>query len=100
MRGSNRLFDFVFEVPLGNDEFFANQHQIILDIGTQRALAGNPEALVANIDELMMAGQMSDSMRNVVRQLVENTPLDDNGSNRVREALYLVIASPEFAVQR
>jgi len=36
----------------------------------------------------------------VVRQLVENTPLDDNGSNRVREALYLVIASPEFAVQR
>jgi len=100
LRGSNRLFDFVFEVPLGNDEFFANQHQIVLDLGTQRALANNPEALVANIDELMMAGQMSDNMRNVVRQLIENTPLDDNGSNRVREALYLVIASPEFAVQR
>ena len=100
LRGSNRLFDFVFEVPLGNDEFFANQHQIVLDIGPQRALANDPAALVENINELMMAGQMSDNMRNVVRQLVENTPLDDNGSNRVREALYLIIASPEFAVQR
>ena len=100
IRGNNRLFDFVFEIPLGNDEIFANQHQINLDIGRQRALASDPQALVDNLNELLLAGLMSEHMRAVVTNLVESTPLDDNGSTRVREAIYLIVTSPEFAIQR
>jgi len=79
---------------------FANQHQINLDIGRQRALADDPQALVDNLNELLLSGLMSAPMRDVVTNFVESTPLDDNGSTRVREAIYLIVTSPEFAIQR
>lgn len=100
LSGANRLFDYAFAVPLGGDEFLANQHQIVLDISPQLSLASRPAQLVNNLDVLLLSGQMSDSMRSVLVDLIEQTPLDDNGSKRVREALYVIFSSPEFSVQR
>ena len=100
IRGGNRLFDYAFEIPLGNDEVFANQHQISLNIGPQLQLASRPADLVANLNELLMAGQMSESMQDLLTNLAERTPLNDNGTNRVREVLFMIFISPEFSIQR
>ncbi len=100
IRGGNRLFDYAFEIPLGNDEIFANQHQISLNLGPQLAIARQPAELVENLNQLLMAGQMSEHMKDVLTRLAGRTPLDDNGSNRVRETLYMILVSPEFSIQR
>ncbi len=100
IRGGNRLFDYAFEIPLGNDEVFANQHQITLNLGPQLAIARQPVELVSSLNELLMAGQMSEHMQDVLVRLAGRTPLDDNGTNRVREVLYMIFVSPEFSIQR
>lgn len=100
IRGGNRLFDYAFEIPLGGDEIFANQHQVSLNLGPQLALARQPVDLVNNLNELLMAGQMSEHMKDVLTRLAGRTPLGDNGSVRVRETLYMILVSPEFSIQR
>jgi len=100
IRGNNRLFDYAFEVPLGNDEIYANQHQIFLDLSAMLPLARQPADLVDELNELLMAGQMSEHMKDVLIRLAGRTPLNDNGSNRVREVIHMLFISPEFSVQR
>lgn len=100
VRGNNRLFDYAFEIPLGNDEIYANQHQITLDLGPWLALSPQPAALVEGLNQLLMAGQMSEHMKDVLTRLAGRTRLNDNGSNRVREVIHMIFVSPEFSIQR
>lgn len=100
IRGGNRLFDYAFEIPLGGDEVFANQHQITLNFGPLLSLARQPADLVASLNDLLMAGQMTEHMQDVLIRLAGRTPLSDNGTNRVREVLHMIFISPEFSIQR
>jgi hypothetical protein len=43
---------------------------------------------------------MSPAMRALVGDYVADVPLDDGGTKRVTEALYLITTSPEGALQR
>ena len=58
--------------------------------------------LVNHLDVLMLSGQMSDGMRDVLLEHIE--PFDAEQAQerlyRVAEATYLLWMSPEFAVQR
>ena len=65
-------------------------------------LAKNTDELLDHLNVLMMAGGMSDDMREVIADHIE--PFDPNDEQqrlyRVAEATYLMWMSPEFAVQR
>ena len=72
---------------------------VVIDIDEEVALADDSEALVNRIADKLLAGQISADLKNEVITAIERQPLT-KPSNRVAEALYLVVTSPEFAVQR
>lgn len=72
---------------------------ILLNIEPEKALANDPPALIDHLNLLLMSGQMSAEMRNELIDVIQGIALGD-GSQRVIEALYLIVSSPEFAVQK
>ncbi|MCI1710904.1 MAG: DUF1800 domain-containing protein [Chiayiivirga sp.] len=86
--------------------------ETLMDYAALRTLAADPAALVDHLDLVMMSGQMSDYMRDLLIDRL-NGPLPDQipgltgGTTeqrrslfRVQQALYLIVNSPEFSVQR
>ena len=83
-----------------------------MNYGALKALANNPASLVDHLDLTMMSGQMSDTMRSLlITRLSDPNPPDnipglpDNAPYdlalfRVQQALFLIVTSPEFAVQK
>ncbi len=72
---------------------------ILLDIEREKAMASDPPTLIDHLNLLLMSGQMSAEMRNELIDVIEGIALGD-GSQRVVEAIYLIVSSPEFAVQK
>jgi len=95
---TNRLFDSV----LVNNALLTapSPGDVILDLGFETTLAGQPGNLVSHLDQLLMGGQMSPVMRSILIDLVIDTPLSASGIERVTEAIFAIVTSPEFAVQR
>ncbi len=85
--------------------------ETLMDYTALKTLAANPAALVDHLNLVMMSGQMSDFMRNILLTRL-NGPLPDvipgqpSGAPpdqalfRVQQALYLIVNSPEFNVQK
>lgn len=76
-----------------------NPEHILLNIEREKGMANDPAALIDHLNLLLMSGQMSEKMRNELIDVIEGISLGD-GSQRVVEALYLIVSSPEFAVQK
>ncbi|HVF70569.1 MAG TPA: DUF1800 family protein [Chthoniobacterales bacterium] len=74
-------------------------NRISLNISAAQALASNPTALVDHLNSLLMAGSMSPNMRTVLINAVTQIPAT-NTLERTRTAIYLVINSPEFVVDK
>jgi Protein of unknown function (DUF1800) len=70
-----------------------------LDLSRLEALAGNPDAVLDDLNELLMHGAMSAAMRGAVRQAVLAVAAT-NPSRRVRTAVYLIATSSQYQVQR
>lgn len=81
---------------------FSNNLQMNEDADAGLA-AGNPGALVDRYDLLLMSGQMSPFMRGVLVTRLTQMSADDYdnlGRARVQEALYLILTSPEYSIQK
>lgn len=76
-----------------------SDNRTTLDVSAELSLAGNPSQLVDHLNTVLMANGMSAPMRttliNAITQIAASDPTE-----RVRTALYLVINSPEFAIQK
>lgn len=70
-----------------------------IDVSAEAALAGDPAALVTRIADKLLGGRISDTLRTQAQQAVERAPATLGGL-KVAEALYLVVTSPEYALQR
>jgi uncharacterized protein (DUF1800 family) len=73
--------------------------RVTLNLSNEIALAANPTQLVDHLNALLMAGNMSPEMRTIVINAVTQIPTD-NPTERARTAIYLVINSPEFTVDK
>jgi hypothetical protein len=75
-----------------------------MDEDTDAALAvSDPAALVGRFDLLLMSGQMSPFMRAVIVARLNQMQAGDYdhlGRARVQEALYLILTSPEYSIQK
>jgi uncharacterized protein (DUF1800 family) len=75
---------------------------------TEMSLAATPDQLVDRINLLLMAGQMSTPLYNQITAAVTSIPIptgDQNAINaallaRAQTAIYLTVASPDFAAQQ
>lgn len=73
---------------------------VLMDYRRDLPLAADPGALLDRYDLLFLSGQMSPAMRQVLLRRLEDTRNDDGGLARVQLALYLILNSPEYNVQK
>jgi uncharacterized protein (DUF1800 family) len=73
--------------------------RVTLNLSNDTALAGNPPQLVDHLNTLLLAGNMSPEMRTILINAVTQIPAT-NPTERARTAIYLVINSPEFTVDK
>ena len=103
----NLLFHFVFCDYTNSDRCWASDDPATMQVNEDRdaALAvSDPGALIDQYSRLFMAGQMSPFMRDVLLArldaLTEDDYGDELGRTRVQHALYLIMNSPEYSIQK
>jgi hypothetical protein len=73
---------------------------VMLHTAQWEPLASDAGTLVDNLNAVFMAGQMPTAMRSVIVDYVNGLPGSVPAAQRVAEATFLVVGSPQFAVQR
>lgn len=76
-----------------------NDETILIKFEEEAAIADDAVALVDRIADKLLAGQISDTLRNETIGMVQLIPADQTLA-RAAEAIYLVVTSPEYAYQR
>ncbi len=78
------------------DEYLAG------DVSAELALADQPDALIDRLNLLLLYGKMTPSLRSKVKQAINNIALTENRArdNRVAVATALIMASPQYVVQK
>lgn len=76
-----------------------SSNRITLNLSAEQALAGSPDQLVDHLNYLVMANNMSAQMRSILINAITQIPAS-NPVERTRTAVYLVINSPEFTIDK
>ncbi len=84
--------------------------ETLMDYSALKTLATNPSQLVDHLNLVLMSGQMSNSMRSLLINRLNGTVPDQIPGQapgapdvmlwRVQQALYLIVNSPEFNIQK
>ncbi len=82
-----------------NYKVAGDQHRIAINIDREMDLEHDREALLDHLDMLLLGGRMSDELRDTVSQLMDSRDYPNAASQRIAEAIFLIISSPEAAVQ-
>ncbi len=80
-----------------------NADTIVINIADEVALAADPPALVRKIADKLMAGEISTGLRTEAEQQVTRyraSTATPSAGQSVAEALWLIVSSPEYALQR
>ena len=91
----NQLYASIYWYRRGNSGVTAAD--IVIDATPEEALAGDVDALLDHLDERLLAGAMSDTTRALLR---DNLAQEADLRRRTQDAIYLIVSSPEFAVQK
>ena len=82
---------------------------IFSSYATEMGLAATPDQLLDRVNLLLMAGQMSTTLYNQILAAINSIPIPTSGDqnainaallSRVQTAIYLTVASPDFAAQQ
>ncbi|NOX68482.1 MAG: DUF1800 domain-containing protein [Gammaproteobacteria bacterium] len=73
---------------------------VLLDISEEMALADDTDALINAVVDKLMAGQISQVLRDEISGMLALIADPDDDALRVAETIYLVVTSPEYAFQR
>ena len=94
-------------VSEGSEDCWASDDPSTMQLAELRdatLAASDPIALVDYYNTLFMAGQMSPAMRNILIARLSLMSGDDYGDElglrRVEHALYLILNSPEYSIQK
>ncbi|MDZ4814549.1 MAG: DUF1800 family protein [Pseudomonadota bacterium] len=92
-----RIFYFYVGSPYS---YAQDPDQMLMDYAELRGLAANPAQLVERINLALLAGRMSEFMKQVLVTRLNALPMTDAGLLRVQHALYLTLISPEYSIQK
>ena len=73
--------------------------RLTIDITREMAIEPDRDALIDHLDLLLLGGRMTPALREEVRWLMGERDYDKGASQRVAEAIFLIVTSPEAAVQ-
>jgi uncharacterized protein (DUF1800 family) len=97
------IFNVANNLRIRANTYFGNPsntaQDIAVDLRGLAALAGDPAALVAQVNHDLMYGSMSAHMQSTLITMVNQLSASDP-YNRVTGLLQVVLASPEFAIQK
>ncbi|KRB02359.1 DUF1800 domain-containing protein [Lysobacter sp. Root690] len=96
--GNNLIWDLVRGFHTGATG--QSDTAILLDFSRDLPLAADPNALLDRYNLLFLSGQMSPAMRQVLLNHLNGVRNNDGGLSRVQRALYLILNSPEYNVQK
>jgi uncharacterized protein (DUF1800 family) len=73
-----------------------------IDLSAWIPLANNPNSLIETLNQLLLHGTMSDDMRQSVLTAVTSIPASNDSNRRIRvqTAIYLILTSSQYQVQR
>jgi len=75
-------------------------NQSVIDIEREIAMASDTNRLLDHLDILLMSGAMTPELRNLLASHLNSLPSDTGGrSQRARDAITLIVSSPEYLVQ-
>ena len=75
------------------------EDDIFIDISEEMGIAADADALIDMIADKLLAGEISDPLRQEIVNIMSLIP-DSDTALRAAEAIYLVVSSPEFAYQK
>jgi hypothetical protein len=75
------------------------QSVVVIDIDDEMALAADPAAMVAQVADKLLGGQISPELQAEAIAAVNRVSVTRT-ADRVEEALFLIVTSPEFATLR
>jgi len=82
----------------GSDDNALNQS--VINIDREIALAADTDQLLDHLDVLLMSGAMTPAFRTILAGHLNDLPSDPEGrSQRARDAITLIVSSPEYLVQ-
>ena len=91
---ANKMRSAVYQQPSST-----NPDALVLDLSSLIPLVSDPAGLVDSLNNLLMAGEMSAEMRNIVINAVTRIPAA-NTLERAQTAVHLLVTSTEFVVQK
>lgn len=94
---TNRFYQHTFNRWFGRSN--VDGDDVLINIDREMSLINDPDALLDRLSLLLLAGDMPADMRTILRDHINATSAS-NPADRVLETLYLIINSPDFAVQR
>ena len=75
------------------------EDDIFIDFSEEMAIAADTDALIDMVADKLLAGDISDTLRQEITTIMALIPETDTAL-RAAEAIYLVVSSPEFAYQK
>ena len=75
------------------------EDDIFIDFSAEMAVAADADALIDMVADKLLAGQISDPLRQEITGIMALIP-ETETALRAAEAIYLVVSSPEFAYQK
>jgi hypothetical protein len=89
----------VFSAQIAPDASVYGSTGTALDLSAYMAVASNAAVLADRLDRFLLAGRMSVAMKSAIVSAVGAIPATDL-AGRARAAVYLVVTSPHFQVER
>lgn len=99
----SNVMDWLVWNYAGNPSPWADAYATKINIEAERLLAGNAtiDALIERLNLLLMSGSMSTHMKSTLRTYLLTVPAgDENGARRVWEALWMIMVSPEYVIEK
>ena len=97
--------NYMFYQAFGGNSLSAEEptfedDDVFIDIGEELAIADDADALIDRVAEKLLAGTISEPLREQINNMLALITGPDSAPLRVAETLYLVASSPEYAYQR
>ena len=82
-----------------NQKYESTERQIAISIDREMPIGDDPDALIPHLDRVLLGGTMSEGLKEEVRTLIDARDYGWATSQKIVEAIFLIISSPEAAIQ-
>ena len=98
---NNLLHEHIYRFNNVDERINSSSNGTLLDLESEALMASNIDTLLDYLNKILLASSMSDEFRqNLKAHLVSITADSDVGINRVKDAIFMIMTSPEYLIQQ